>query len=148
MVVVKRTDVELDSEKGRKLAIADNATAQAGLEWDEEVLQQFEKEWDIDAIDWGLDFSNFEEKGFEEEEFEDKPNAEALNQKEDDEWIGMPDFESKSDYFKIIFNFEYEQDREEFSNKHQLLFNQKNSRTWSTSYPFKENDKVINLKYE
>lgn len=61
LVVVKRTDVELDSEKGRKLAIADNATAQAGLEWDEEVLQQFKDEWDIDAEDWGVELPDMQE---------------------------------------------------------------------------------------
>lgn len=39
LVVVKRTDVALDSAQGREMALADNATAQADLEWDEENLK-------------------------------------------------------------------------------------------------------------
>ena len=37
-VVVKRTDLDLDSPKGRGLAIADNRVGEVGLEWDSEVL--------------------------------------------------------------------------------------------------------------
>ena len=35
IVAVKRTDVELDSKDGRGLAIADNATSEANLLWNE-----------------------------------------------------------------------------------------------------------------
>lgn len=38
LVVVKRTDIDLDSPQGRALAIADNRTSQVGLEWDTENL--------------------------------------------------------------------------------------------------------------
>ena len=33
LVVVKRKDIALDSEQGREMALADNATASADLEW-------------------------------------------------------------------------------------------------------------------
>ena len=39
IIAVKRTDVRLDSKQGRKMALADNATASADLEWDEETLK-------------------------------------------------------------------------------------------------------------
>lgn len=39
LVVVKRTDVDLDSEAGRAIAIADNRAGEVGLEWDAEVLE-------------------------------------------------------------------------------------------------------------
>lgn len=36
LVAVKRTDVDLDSKKGREMALADNATVKVDLEWDED----------------------------------------------------------------------------------------------------------------
>lgn len=40
IIAVKRTDVALDSQKGREMALADNATARADLEWNEENLSE------------------------------------------------------------------------------------------------------------
>lgn len=59
LVVVKRKDMELDSDKGREMAMADNATAVADLDWDKDNLAEcFEPEelrkWDID-LDWDKD---------------------------------------------------------------------------------------------
>lgn len=45
IVAVKRTDVSLNSKKGRKMAMADNATAAADLKWNyDRVLANFEPE--------------------------------------------------------------------------------------------------------
>ena len=60
IIAVKRTDVELDSEQGREMALADNATANANLEWNyENLLDEFDpstiKDWGIDNIKTGLD---------------------------------------------------------------------------------------------
>lgn len=53
IVAVKRTDISLNSKKGRKMALADNATAKADLEWDEENL---ESEFEIEELkDWGVE---------------------------------------------------------------------------------------------
>ncbi len=38
LVVVQRTDLDIDSSEGRGLAIADNRTGETGLEWDTEAL--------------------------------------------------------------------------------------------------------------
>ena len=38
-VVVRRTDIDLDSESGRGLAIADNRASELSLEWDAEALE-------------------------------------------------------------------------------------------------------------
>lgn len=40
IIAVKRTDIELDSQKGREMALADNATAAADLSWNEENLTE------------------------------------------------------------------------------------------------------------
>ena len=56
IIAVKRTDIRLNSKKGRKMALADNATAKADIEWDEENLKsEFDDEelktW-IGEQDW------------------------------------------------------------------------------------------------
>ena len=60
IVAVKRTDISLNSKKGRKMALADNATARADLEWDfdnmmDELTPEEAKEWGVEEIKTGLD---------------------------------------------------------------------------------------------
>jgi len=60
IIAVKRTDVRLDSKKGRKMALADNSTAKADLEWDfdnimSELTPEEAKEWGVEEIKTGLD---------------------------------------------------------------------------------------------
>lgn len=53
LVAVKRVDVDLDSEQGRKMALADNATSAANLEWDKKNIQDI-----TESID-GFDVNTF-----------------------------------------------------------------------------------------
>lgn len=63
LVVVKRTDIKLDSKEGREMALADNATSAADLKWDEAVLAEEAEKWGIDVGAWGvnIDFEAEEE---------------------------------------------------------------------------------------
>lgn len=54
LVVVKRTDLELDSKEGREMALADNATAAADLAWNEENIAVEADRWDLVPEDWGV----------------------------------------------------------------------------------------------
>ena len=54
LVAVKRTDVDLDSQAGRELALADNATQRADLDWDTEVIKEAQEKWGLDADAWGV----------------------------------------------------------------------------------------------
>lgn len=60
IIAVKRTDISLNSHKGREMALADNATAKADIEWDKENLKS---EFDDDELrKWGVDdFKPYEE---------------------------------------------------------------------------------------
>ena len=60
LVVVKRTDLELDSKKDRQMAFADNATAAADLAWDEEKLTEAADEWGLVPEDWGVELPETE----------------------------------------------------------------------------------------
>lgn len=54
LVAVRRTDMELESESGRKMALADNATAAVDLSWDYDTLETVADEYDIDTEEWGV----------------------------------------------------------------------------------------------
>ncbi len=71
LVAVKRTDIDLDTAKGRELALADNATAKANLSWDESNVMEISEQYDIDVEDWGIpSFADEEEVEQEEEKKE------------------------------------------------------------------------------
>ncbi|QHV99211.1 ParB N-terminal domain-containing protein [Spirosoma endbachense] len=68
LIVVQRTDLDIDSKQGRELAIADNKVSQANLEFDENVLQELGDEYSIDLDAWGFSSFDDEEEQAEKEE--------------------------------------------------------------------------------
>lgn len=60
LVVVKRKDVVLDSDQGREMALADNATAAADLAWDEDNLKDTFTEEQLGAWDVELEWNDVE----------------------------------------------------------------------------------------
>lgn len=81
LIAVKRTDVSLDSEKGRKLALADNLTQQVNLAWDEAVVFEIKNDLpEFNPEDYGFDFSKLKIEqnqelltGIQEDDFEESP---------------------------------------------------------------------------
>lgn len=68
LVAVKRKDIDLDSAKGRELALADNATGKANLAWDERMIAEMAAKFDFNPDDWGVDISMDEADNEEEEQ--------------------------------------------------------------------------------
>ena len=66
LVAVKRKDIDLDSAKGRELALADNATGKANLAWDESLIEEVSQQWGLEPQEWGVDVSVQEEPEQEE----------------------------------------------------------------------------------
>ena len=62
LVAVKRKDIDLDSAKGRELALADNATGKANLCFDTDLIMQEAEKFDFDPEDWGVPMEQPEEK--------------------------------------------------------------------------------------
>jgi sporulation protein YlmC with PRC-barrel domain len=58
IIAVKRTDIDLDSKEGRELALADNATAKANIDWDIETTFEVANEFGFDAGEWGINDVN------------------------------------------------------------------------------------------
>lgn len=76
LVAVKRTDIDidLDTEQGREMALADNATAAADLEWDAENIAEFENTFDADVSEWGV-FLDDEDDVPADDEDKEKPEG-------------------------------------------------------------------------
>lgn len=66
IVAVKRKDIDLDSTKGRELALADNATSKANISWDNELIAECASQFDFDPEDWGVSMPEPEEEEQEE----------------------------------------------------------------------------------
>ena len=88
LVAVKRTDVDLDTQQGREMALADNATAAADLEWDEEQIQFAEEEFGMVAEEWGvnLDFET-EQPTANEDDFDESTDAITTRCSKGDVWL-------------------------------------------------------------
>lgn len=63
IIAVKRTDIDLDSKKGRELALADNAASKANIVWNHENLKE---DWGEDDLKgWGIEEMTFGHKNEE-----------------------------------------------------------------------------------
>ena len=59
LIAVQRTDIDIDSAEGRKMAYLDNLTTQVNLAWDETELKQVQGEVeDFEVEDFGFDIEN------------------------------------------------------------------------------------------
>jgi DNA modification methylase len=74
IIAVQRTDISLDSEAGRKLAIADNRTAQLNLDWDADALAQLSEEFDLSGYFTDSELRNIIPPEVDEDE-DDVPDA-------------------------------------------------------------------------
>ena len=82
LIAVKRTDVELESEQGRKMALLDNLTTQVNLAWDEAELQTITGEIEgFDPGDFGFDINAANK---EAEEKQRKKQEREIRQLKDD----------------------------------------------------------------
>lgn len=54
LVVVKRTDLDIDSKEARELAFADNSVAHRNLDWDTGKLQEAAASFGLVPDDWGV----------------------------------------------------------------------------------------------
>jgi hypothetical protein len=67
IVAVKRMDIDLDSKIGRELALADNASAKANIEWNYDNIQQ---DWELsEQTEWGVNLPVYTEIGDFGEDF-------------------------------------------------------------------------------
>ena len=76
LIAVKRTDIDLDTDQGRELALADNQTAKVNIDFDFETLQS---ELDSDVLEeWGIEVPKDEELEAVEDDFDTTPPEEQI----------------------------------------------------------------------
>lgn len=89
IIAVKRTDVDINSKKGRELAIADNQTAKEGINFDLDVINGFGTEFDLDFIkEWEIPYfedvsEDVEESKEEYQDAVDKSKKELTDEEKD-----------------------------------------------------------------
>ncbi len=67
IVAVKRNDIDLDSAEGRELALADNATSEANLEWDNGLIAEAAQDFGFIPEEWGVSVEELSEQEEQEE---------------------------------------------------------------------------------
>ena len=74
LIVVKRTDIDINSKAGRELAISDNRASELSLNWDSDALKDIQENFKVDLSEFfsnkelkllGLDNINLNEEDFE-----------------------------------------------------------------------------------
>ena len=123
----------LTEEQKKEFIVKDNV-GYGEWEWD-----SLGNEWNSAELeDWGLDvWQNIDD------------TVNKINSME--EWVGMPDFEAKDNPYKIIINFETQEDRDEFHKLHPIDIQTKmtkESNTWTTWHPYKERQDLKNIKFD
>lgn len=106
-------------------------------EWDWDILANA---WDNKELtNWGIDLWQIDKH-----QDLDKVNSGDEN----DEWVGMPEFETKDDTLKIIVHFSNELDRQKYAEQYKMEFVKKQLGAWITHYPYEGRNDLSSLKYE
>lgn len=125
---------EFTEEEKPEFVIKDNTNFG---EWDNEALAN---EWDDKPLeDWGHDVPRWD----------DSKLISLINGgDENSEWIGMPEFEKDEGRPKLIISFDSENDMQIYIQENGIKIIAKNKKTWSASYPFRDKEQLVNMKYE
>ena len=75
LVAVKRTDVDLDSRKGREMALADNVVAKTNIKFDNDALTKLKEKFGLNREEWGLEKEAAKKMTLSEKEKFDKDNV-------------------------------------------------------------------------
>ena len=109
LVAVKRTDVDIDSAEGRKMAYLDNLTTQVNLTWDETELQAVQADVEgFDIADFGVDVADI--PMIEPKESVSVDNDNDDNDEDDDE--DEENEEKATFYYRMMGDFIYPSNNE------------------------------------
>lgn len=73
LVAVRRKDLNLDAERGRGMALADNVTAKENIKFNLPEIEDVTKDMDLNPADWGIDLGDIDLgiKEAEEDDFDE-----------------------------------------------------------------------------
>ena len=123
LVAVQRTDLSLDDVKARGLAVADNRTAELGLEWDAANLSELSGDLDLKPF-------------FTEAELNSLNGTEETEADPEEEWEGMPDANNENVAKRhLTLHFRSDEDVQLFADLIQQQITDKTKYIW---YPYQE----------
>ena len=138
LVAVKRTDVDLDTALGRKLALADNLTTQVNLAWDQAEMATVQDEIaGFDPEDFGFEYDDIDEAAqmYDDDQFEQDFNS-IKNQ--DAVYPLIPKYDEKHELFVIVSSNEVD------SNYLREILNMQKMKSYKTGKLIKSN--VVDIK--
>lgn len=103
LVVVRRTDLDASDRKAKTLAVADNRTAELGLEWNPEVLKELS-----DVIEMTPYFAKHELKEIINPNVEDVKDSKELTMSNDLAFKVIVECGSEQQQFELLTRFEKE----------------------------------------
>jgi hypothetical protein len=141
-VILRRVDIPTaDDPRAIRLGIADNRISELNYDPDIELLSAIADEVDISDMYFEAELAGLVAKD----------NAlSQVNDLEDTEWVGMPEFEKAEKIPKLVISFENEDDRLDFMEKTKSIGLEVRTNfglTWSTWYPWKEKEANKDKKY-
>ena len=102
LVAVKRTDVDIDTAEGRKMAFLDNLTTQVNLTWDETEIQAVQADVEgFDVGDFGVSIDQLPGNPFDVKE----PTGETTQQTPTNSEVDFNSFEDKIK-MELLFTIE------------------------------------------
>lgn len=139
-------DVDPMSARALKVLTGDNTISHLAEVNDRE-LAELLKQINDDDID-GLLGTGFDEMMLANLAFVTRPASEVESFDAAAEWVGMPDYERKSDPLRVTVCFESEDDRTAFMQLiNATVINQKFKRAWTIWYPEKPKEKLIRKQF-
>lgn len=100
LVAVKRTDVDIDSAEGRKMAYLDNLTTQVNLTWDQTELQAVQADVEgFDIADFGFDIEDLPQVTFPTGDDVHDNSANSNNEESDNDEDDEPIDEDKLKFY-------------------------------------------------
>jgi hypothetical protein len=141
-VILRRTDIpSADDPRAIRLGIADNRISEINYDPDIELLSAIADEVDISDMYFDDELAALVSAD------QNQKTVDRVNDIDNDEWVGMPDFEAPEDIPKLIISFETEEERLNFTKNFEIRVGTL-GKTWSTWYPYKEREDLKSQRYE
>ena len=113
LVAVRRKDVDLDTEQGRKMALLDNLTTQVNLAWDETELQTITGEIEgFDVGDFGFDPHDVKDVDLPFPDHNDNTDNSDNDERDDEDEADEEDVKKMMFYFKMMGDYVYPSNNE------------------------------------
>jgi ParB-like chromosome segregation protein Spo0J len=145
-VPVIRLDIAASSPRALKVLASDNEIAKLAAV-DDRALTELLKEIT------GKDPAGLLGTGFNEEQLAaltlvTRPASEIASIDEAKEWVGMPEYDEGSTPIRLVISFKTEKDRDAYVKKTKLRIDTSKGTTWSTRWPWTDQEERAHLRFE